>query len=64
MTRLKRDMEAVLNGDERRVLAERKEEIRKLVQAARSCKNNFKLGCIAQEVARLRKEYEELEWQI
>lgn len=61
MTRFKKDMAATLEGDWQRVLTERKEEIDRLKQEARTCKNKFRLKCIAQELARLKDEYEALE---
>lgn len=61
MTRFKTDMAAALDGDWQRVLTERKEEIERLKQEARTCKNKFRLTCIAQELARLKDEYEEIE---
>ena len=61
MTRFQRDMKAALEGDGRRVLAERKAEINRLTREGRSCKNKFQQRCIAQEVARLNAEYEAID---
>lgn len=61
MTRFTKDKAAALDGDWQRVLTKRKEEIERLKQEARTCKNKFRLTCIAQELARLKDEYDEIE---
>lgn len=58
MTRFQRDMEAALAGDEQRVLTERKAEIQKLMHEVKTVKNKFRQMCIAQDIARLKAEYE------
>ena len=57
MTRFERDLKEALNGNEIEVLKRRKAEIAKLTAEGKTCKNNFRRTCIAQEVARLTSEY-------
>lgn len=57
MTRFERDLKDALDGNEIEVLKRRKAEIEKFTAEGKSCKNGFRLQCIAQEVARLTSEY-------
>ena len=63
MTRFEKDLQAALNGSEIEVLERRKAEIKKLPAEGKACKNSFRRTCIAQEVARLTKEYNEISEQ-
>ena len=58
MTRFERDLKEALEGNEIEVLKRRKAEIQKLTLEGKGCKNGFRRLCIAQEVARLTKEYQ------
>ena len=60
MTRFERDLKDALNGNEIEVLKRRKAEIEKLTAEGKACKNSFRRTCIAQEVARLTAEYNEI----
>ena len=57
MTRFERDLKKALEGNEIEVLKRRKAEIDRLTAEGKACKNSFRRTCIAQEVARLTKEY-------
>ena len=61
MTRFEKDLEHALTGDEISVLKARKAEIEKLEHEGRWCKNKFRQQCIAQELARLKTEYDKIE---
>ena len=61
MTAFERDLKDALEGNGREVLTRRKAEIERLRKEFRYCKNGFRRQCIAQELARLRKEYEEID---
>ena len=57
MTRFEKDLKEALEGNEIEVLTRRKAEIKKLTAEGKTCKNSFRRTCIAQEVARLTREY-------
>lgn len=57
-TRFERDLKEALEGNEIEVLMRRKAEIERLTAEGKSCKNHFRMTCIAQEVAKLTKEYD------
>ena len=57
MTRFEKDLKDALEGNEIKVLTRRKAEIKKLTAEGKTCKNSFRRTCIAQEVARLTREY-------
>lgn len=61
MTRFEKDLKDALEGNGIEVLTRRKEEIGRLVREGKSCRNGFRMTCIAQEVARLKAEYEEID---
>ena len=63
MTRFEKDLQEALNGNEIEVLKRRRNEIEKLTTEGKACKNGFRLTCIAQEVARLTKEYNKISEQ-
>ena len=60
MTRFEKDMTEALNGNEIEVLKRRKAELERLTAEGKECKNGFRRQCIAQEVARLTAEYNEI----
>ena len=60
MTRFEKDMNEALNGNEIEVLKRRKAELERLTAEGKSCKNGFRRQCIAQEVAKLTVEYNEI----
>ena len=60
MTFFERDLKDALEGNEREVLTRRKAEIERLTREGKACKNGFRRQCIAQELAKLKKEYEEI----
>ena len=60
MMRFEKDMTEALNGNEIEVLKRRKAELARLTAEGKSCKNGFRRQCIAQEVARLTAEYNEI----
>ena len=60
MTRFERDKKEILEGNAIEVLKSRKAELERLEKEGRSCKNSFRRTCIAQELARLTKEYNKL----
>ena len=61
MTRFERDRKDALEGNEIEVLKRRKAEIEQLTMEGKACKNGFRRQCIAQEVARLTREYNEID---
>jgi hypothetical protein len=61
MTRFERDLKDALAGNEIEVLTRRKAEIEKLTKEGNACKNRFRRQCIAQEVAKLTREYDEID---
>ena len=60
MMRFEKDMNEALAGNEIEVLKRRKAELERLTAAGKGCKNGFRRQCIAQEVARLTAEYNEI----
>lgn len=64
MTRFERDAKEILEGNAIEVLKRRKAEIESLEKEGRCCKNSFRRTCIAQELARLTKEYNKLDEMI
>ena len=58
MTAFERDLMDALEYDEKEVLIRRKAEIERLTKDGKACKNGFRRQCIAQELERLKKEYE------
>ena len=61
MTRFERDRQDALEGNEIEVLKRRKAEIERLTREGKACKNGFRCQCIAQEVAKLQREYNEID---
>lgn len=61
MTRFEKDCETLKKGTGLTVLQKRKAEIDRLTKEVRGCKNKFRQTCIAQDLVRLKKEYEALE---
>ena len=61
MTKFERDLRDALAGNEIEVLTRRKAEIEKLTKEGKACKNGFRRQCIAQEVAKLTREYNEID---
>ena len=57
MTRFEKDLKDALAGNEIEILTRRKAEIDKLRAEGKACKNAFRRTCIAQEIARLTREY-------
>jgi len=57
MTRFEKDLKDALAGNEVEVLTRRKAEIDKLTAEGKARKNAFRHTCIAQEIARLTREY-------
>lgn len=60
MTRFERDLKDALEGNEIEVLTRRKNELKKLEQEGKACKNGYRRQCIAQEYAKLKREYEKI----
>ena len=60
MTRFEKDLTEALNGNEIEVLKRRKAKLERLTAEGKSCRNAFRRQCIAQEVARLTAEYNEI----
>lgn len=56
MTRFERDLQAAKAGDEKEVIIRRRAELAKLITEGKTCKNSFRMKCIAQDVAKLRAE--------
>ena len=61
MTTFERDYKDALEGNEIEVLKRRKTEIERLIREGKACKNGFRRQCIAQEVARLQREYDKID---
>lgn len=61
MTRFERDINDAKEGNEIEVLTRRKAEIEKLTAEGKACRNGFRIKSIAQEVARLKAEYNKIE---
>lgn len=61
MTRFERDLKEAKNGNATVILKERKAELDRLTMEGKACKNKFRMQCIAQEVVRLTKEYNEID---
>ena len=61
MTRFERDINDAKEGNEIEVLTRRKAEIEELTAEGKACRNGFRIKCIAQEVARLKAEYNKIE---
>ena len=61
MTRFERDMKAALEGNGIEVLTKRKAELDRLYKEGKTCRNRFRMQCIAQEYSRLRAEYDEID---
>lgn len=61
MTRFERDFEEAMAGGGMEVLARRKAEIQRLADEGKREKNGFRWRCIAQELARLKREYDALD---
>ncbi len=60
MTRFEKDLRDALEGNEIEVLTRRKAEIERLTEEGKRCKNGFRRQCIAQDVTRLTREYNEI----
>ena len=60
MTRFEKDLTEALNGNEIEVLKRRKAELARLTAEGKSCRNAFRRQCIAQEIAKLTAEYNEI----
>ena len=61
MTRFEKDMQEALTGNATMVLKSRKAEIERLTKEGKACKNSFRRQCLAQEVARLTREYDAID---
>lgn len=61
MTRFERDLKEVREGNEVEVITKRKAEIAKLIKEGKACKNSFRRECIAQEVANLQNELNQID---
>ena len=61
MTRFERDLKAAKEGNEIEVITRRKAEIAKLTKEGKACKNAFCRQCIAQEVAKLQNELNQID---
>ncbi len=61
MTRFEKDLNEAKNGNEIEVLTRRKAELDRLWKEGKACKNGFRRSCLAQEFARLKKEYEAID---
>ena len=60
MTRFEKDLIETREGDGIIILRERKEEIERLTREGKACKNAFRRKYLAQEVVRLKEEYDEI----
>ncbi len=60
MTRFEKDLKDALQGNEIEVLTKRKSEIDRLEREFRSAKNGLRRQCLTQDIARLKKEYNEI----
>lgn len=63
MNRLEKDLAEALDGNEIEVLARRKQELDRIEKEGRSCKNEFRRQCLAQEYTRLKAEYDYIDSQ-
>lgn len=62
MTRFEKDKAEILNGGNATVIMrERKAQLEKLYAEGKACRNAFRTQCIAQEYAKLQKEYAALD---
>ena len=61
MTRFERDMKEIGEGNGIEVMKRRKNEIAALETEGKCCRNSFRRTCIAQEIARITKEYNKLD---
>lgn len=63
MTRFEKDAEAIKKSTiaAHEILETRKAELERLDRAGRACKNGFRRQCIAQEYAKLCREYNDLD---
>ena len=61
MTTFERDLKDALEGNEIEVLKRRKAEIERLTKEGMACRNGFRRQCIAQKLARLKREYTEID---
>lgn len=61
MTTFERDYMDAREGNEIEVLKRRKAEIERLIREGKACKNGFRRQCIAQEVAKLQREYNKID---
>lgn len=61
MTRFERDRKEIEEGNGIEVMKRRKAEIEALEKEGRCCRNSYRRTCIAQEIARLTKEYRRLD---
>jgi len=61
MTIFERDYKDAKEGNEIEVLKRRKAEIERMIREGKACKNGFRRQCIAQEVARLQREYDKID---
>ena len=63
MNRLEKDLKDALEGNKIEVLTRRKQELERIEQEGRSCKNGFRRQCLAQEYTRLKAEYDYIDRQ-
>lgn len=61
MTAFDKDYREAIGGDAKAVLMRRMARIEELEAKGKAFRNRFRTRCIAQEVARLRVEYDELD---
>ena len=61
MTRFERDYKDALDGDGVGVLKNRQKELQQLRNKLDYCKNEFRAQCLLQEIARLEKEYRQID---
>lgn len=64
MTTFEKDRQAIMEGFTSEVMHRRKNELIGLQKELRSSHNRFRAQCIAQEIERRRKEYNELDEMI
>lgn len=58
LTKFQQDYQEILEcGDYIGILTERKEEIKKLENELRRCKNEFRAKCIIQDLRKMNNEY-------
>ena len=60
MTQFERDLKDALEGNEIEVLTKRYHEINRLKTELHCTKNGFRRQCLTQEIARLKREYNEI----